>query len=139
MDQAAIISFLQTSLGGVDTVVDEGNHFFFYDPQKNIPVDHRFPFVTLTTSDKYDQFSNLNRDGVYRLNIGLRKETFKSLFPTEPANVDYSASNQIMPHPVYAKMYWVCILNPSDATFEQVRPLLVEAYEQAKARIDRKG
>jgi len=139
MDQTEIISFLQTSLGGVDTVTDDGNYFFFYDPQKTLPVDHRFPFVTLTTSDKYDQFSNLNRDGIYRLNIGLKKETFKSLFPIEPEHVNYAAIDQLMPHPVYGKMYWVCVLNPRDATFEKVRPLLAEAYNQAKARIDRKG
>jgi hypothetical protein len=34
-----------------------------------------------------------------------------------------------MPHPVYGKMYWVCILNPGPETFQSVvRPLLAEAY-----------
>ncbi len=45
-----------------------------------------------------------------------------------------------MPHPVYGKMYWICVLNPGDALFQQsVRPLLAEAYDlsvrkHAKAR-----
>ena len=34
-----------------------------------------------------------------------------------------------MPHPVYGKMYWVCVLNPSAETFKTVRDLLAEAYE----------
>lgn len=37
-----------------------------------------------------------------------------------------------MPHPVYGKMYWVCvcILSPSEDTFQDVvQPLLAEAYE----------
>jgi hypothetical protein len=39
-----------------------------------------------------------------------------------------------MPHPVYGKMYWVCVLNPSAATFEAVKPLLAEAYQAAAGR-----
>ena len=30
---------------------------------------------------------------------------------------DFTALDRIMPHPVYGKMYWVCVLNPSDETF----------------------
>jgi hypothetical protein len=29
---------------------------------------------------------------------------------------------------------WVCVLNPSEATFEQVEPMLAEAYQLAGAR-----
>jgi hypothetical protein len=29
---------------------------------------------------------------------------------------------------------WVCVLNPSEATFEQVKPMLAEAYQLAAAR-----
>lgn len=40
-----------------------------------------------------------------------------------------------MPHPVYAPQFFVCILNPSEATFEEmVKPLLAEAYDVAKMR-----
>jgi hypothetical protein len=41
-----------------------------------------------------------------------------------------------MPHPVvYGRMYWVCILNPSEATFQAVvQPLLAEAYKLDVAR-----
>jgi predicted DNA-binding protein (MmcQ/YjbR family) len=31
-------------------------------------------------------------------------------------------------------MSWVCVLNPSAATFEAVRPLLAEAYELAVSK-----
>jgi hypothetical protein len=34
-----------------------------------------------------------------------------------------------MPHPVYGRNHWVCVLNPSDSTFESVKPLLAEAYQ----------
>lgn len=34
-----------------------------------------------------------------------------------------------MPHPVYGRMHWICVLNPSEATFEKIKPLLAQAYE----------
>jgi hypothetical protein len=30
---------------------------------------------------------------------------------------------------VYATQSWVCVLNPSTATFESLKPLLAEAYD----------
>jgi len=44
----------------------------------------------------------------------------------------------LMPHPVYGKSHWISVLNPGEATFERVKPLLGEAYEIAKERIERK-
>jgi len=34
-----------------------------------------------------------------------------------------------MPHPEYASYNFVCVLSPSEATFERIRPLLAEAYD----------
>lgn len=39
-----------------------------------------------------------------------------------------------MPHPVYGRNHFVCVLNPSDSTFDEVRPLFKEAYEIAAKR-----
>ena len=47
---------------------------------------------------------------------------------------DFTLLDQVLPHPVYGKLYWVCVLNPSDTTFEAMRPLLAEAYELAVGR-----
>ncbi|MBI5761040.1 MAG: hypothetical protein HZA46_21155 [Planctomycetales bacterium] len=115
--------------------------FFFYDPGRNIPHDRRFPFATIVTKDygEFDNASNLNRPSVFRLNIGVSKDTYRSLFGSQPsrpgadgvvdAGHDFAALDQVLPHPVYGKMYWVCVLNPSAATFQTVRPLLAEAYD----------
>ena len=81
------------------------------------------------TSDAHDQASDLNRPGVFRLNIGVSKSTFQSLFGAAPeAEHDFTALDRLMPHPVYGKMYWVCVLNPGPATSDAVRGLLAEAY-----------
>lgn len=132
MNEKAIIEYITGTFEGVYTLTNADNIFFMYDP------DGMFPFATLMTNDENDQFSDLNRPGVYRLNIGLSKATFRAMFGSQTSpdgaddnNYDFTAPDKVMPHPVYGKMYWVCILNPSAATFESVvKPLLVEAYEQ---------
>jgi hypothetical protein len=132
MDQAAITTYITETFTGVD-VVASGNSFFFHDPGKGLPKDHRFPFATLVTNDAYDRFSDLNRPGVFRLNVGVGKQTFQSLFASVEGHA-FTALDRIMPHPVYGKMYWVCVLSPSATTFEAVKPLLAEAYERAARR-----
>jgi len=147
MNEAQISQHITEMFEGVDVVVASGDSFFFYNPDSNVPPDHRFPFVTLVTSDINDQFSKLNRPSVFRLNIGVGKQTFRTLFGEPklppygsstiesgdtPGDYDFTALNQLTPHPVYGRMYWVCILNPSNETFEtKVQPLLVEAHEMA--------
>lgn len=153
MNETEISRYITETFEGVDVVVDSGNSFFFYNPDSNIPPDHRFPFVTLVTNDLYDQFSNLNRPSVFRLNIGIDKQTFRSLFslpersPVKNSaaesgatsnDYDFTVLDQVIPHPVYGRMYWVSVLNPGDETFEtQVRPLLAEAYKLAVNRYRR--
>ncbi len=145
MDEIAITNFITTTFPGVEVVAASGDSFFFFNPDRTIPADHKFPFLTLVTSDNYDQASNLNRPGVFRLNIGVSKETYRSMFGPSPSppgasgvvemQYDFTALDQILPHPVYAPQFWVCVLNPSDETFEKkVQPLLAEAYELAAGR-----
>jgi Family of unknown function (DUF6194) len=155
MHESEISQSLIGTFEGVDVVTDSGNSFFFYNPDTNVPPDHRFPFVTLVTNDLYDQFSHLNRPSVFRLNIGIGKQTFRSLTGSpslssdgdrEPisgenlSDSDFTALDRIMPHPVYGRMLWVCVLNPSEQTFEtKVRPLLIEAYDLAVSKHKRRA
>jgi hypothetical protein len=134
MNEDMITQYILDTFRGVDTVTADGNTFFFYDPE------HKFPFVTLVTNDAYEQISDLDRPGVFRLNIGIGKQSFRALFgvstpPADPGDAgaggyDFTALDQLMPHPVYGRMYWMCVLNPSAQTFETaVQPLLAEAYQ----------
>jgi hypothetical protein len=134
VNEESIINYFNSTFEGIESVVADGNTFFMYDPAG------KFPFATLVTNDAYENVSNLSRPAVFRLNIGIGKQTFRSLFGTQAAGTeqgesasayDFSALDQLMPHPIYGSMYWVCILNPSAATFEAVvRPLLAEAYDR---------
>ena len=155
MNEVEMSQYITNTFEGVDVVVVSDNSFFFYNPDSSVPPDHKFPFVTLMTNDVNDQFSNLDRPSVFRLNIGVGKQTFRSLFglperSTESDNTpessdndssyDFTALDQLMPHPVYGRMYWVCVLNPSDETLKtKVRPLLDEAYEMAVSKYNKQA
>ncbi len=67
----------------------------------------------------------------------ISKQTFQSLFGADRVDVsryDYTALDRIMPHPHYAAQKFICVLNPTKATFERRRMLLAEAYELARVR-----
>jgi hypothetical protein len=102
--------------------------------------DHRLSFVTIANSDnEYDSVSNLNREGVFRVNIGVSRETFQALLgDTRSEDVDYSALDVFLPHPDYAKQHFVCILSPSQANEERTKQLIVEAHSIAAARLARR-
>jgi Family of unknown function (DUF6194) len=92
-------------------------------------------FATIVTGDEHDDASNLSRPGVFRLNIGtLSKETFSRLVGSM-MDPHYTALDQLMPHPVYARQRWVSILNPSARSFEEiVKPLLAETHDLLAAQ-----
>ena len=150
MDQQAIRDYIGAAFIGVDVQVASqadgapeiawGDTFFIYDPDRNFEGTRRFPFATIVTKDygDFDNKSNLDRPDVFRLNIGVSKETFASLFGDEVA-CDFTAIDTLMPHPVYGTNHWLCVLNPTAATFERLKPLLAEAYEIAVRRAQPRG
>ena len=85
-------------------------------------------FATIATGDDFDDASNLTREGIFRLNIGVSGATFRSLVGKATAP-DYAALDTLLPHPLYAQQHWVSILNPSAHSFETLLwPLLEEAH-----------
>jgi hypothetical protein len=126
------------ALGGVDQMDNSGDTFFVYDPDRDLPEKGWHPFATIVTGDHYDTVSDLSRPGAYRLNIGLTKTTYLAMFGAPPkqrdehgllqTGVDWAATDTLMPHPFYASQYWVCVVNPGEATLAAVRQLVAEAY-----------
>jgi hypothetical protein len=116
---------------GVRTLTANGDTFWIYDTAGDLPPQRQQPFATLVTSDAYDSASNLDRPGVERLNLGLPKADYLDLFPTIPADLDYTALDTVMPHPVYASQYWICVVSPSEATLKGLEPLAELAYRFA--------
>ena len=132
MDETSITQYITDTFADVETADNFGYTFFFYG------ADHMLPFATLAVADyDYDRFSNLDRPGVFRLNVGVSKQTFTELFGAGKVDVsgyDFTVLDTIMPHPEYAPQSFICVLNPSAETFEKLRPLLAEAYDLAVRR-----
>lgn len=131
------MEYITTTFPDVETTTNFGYTFFFYRSERQLP------FATLIASDnEYDRISNLDRPGVYRLNIGISRETFQALFGTAKVDVssyDFTALDVIMPHPEYAPQNFICVLSPGAMTSEKVRDLLAEAYDIAVRRFTRRN
>lgn len=148
MDQESIIEYIDSTFAGVEVLRPEdgpgaGDTFFFWDPNRDIDPTKRQPFATIVVKDygDFDSASKLDRPGVFRLNIGISRESFTTLFGHSPTSsgswgvtYDYAALDRLMPHPTYASQSYICVLNPGDETFEKIKPLLAEAYNIAAAR-----
>jgi Family of unknown function (DUF6194) len=95
--------------------------------------------ATIKTHDgPNDKASRLNRDGVFRLNIGVSKESYQKLFGDKPKRPpkggivetgnDFTELNIITPHPIYAWIHWIAILNPTQDSINILKPILDETY-----------
>jgi hypothetical protein len=148
MQPKAIIEDLCSALDGVVPKASWGETSLFYNPGKALP--HGVYFCTIKEKDgANDQASNLNRDGVFRLAIGLPPSTYVTLFGSKPARPskgavvttghDFQECNLLMPHPIYAWMGWAQILSPNQEQYEKIRPLIVQAYELARQKFSKKS
>lgn len=135
-----IVRFILDSFDHVLTKSSWGETAFFANPGGRLPSGSYF--ATIKEKDgANDRASHLDRDGIFRLNIGPGKGQFEPLFgkpPSRPAKGgiidgpwDFTVRDVLMPHPVYGWMSWVCVLNPSKATFEEIKPLLNAAHIRA--------
>jgi hypothetical protein len=111
-----------------------GDTFAIHDPRGDLPPERQLPWATIVTSDVYDSASDLDRPGMFRLNIGLTRARFRELVDPETAH-DATAVDVLLPHPVYGGQNWVCVLNPKK-TWPLARELLDEAYAFAVRKYD---
>lgn len=147
MDVERILDWCLTRLEGTVLVQSWGETGIFYNPGQ--ALKRGVYVLTIKQRDgANDKSSRLDREGVYRVNLGLRRGTFQALFgplPKRPPaggvvelDVDFTRTNVLLPHPVYAWMGWVCALNPTEETFEQIKPLIQESYQYAKEKFGRR-
>lgn len=142
-----ILACCTSNLEGTVLIESWGEKGIFYNPYHTLK---RGVYV-LTIKEKdgeNDKSSNLNRDNVFRVNLGVRKTTFKKMFgeiPKRPSaggivsmNFDFTELDKIIPHPVYAWMGWISVLNPSLKTFESLKPYIEEAYEFSKEKFSKR-
>src|SRR5688572_13103447 len=109
-DPDAIITYLTTTYPETDVVTIPAAWFLSLDAEKHWPN-----YATIVTNDEHDQASDLERPGVFRLNLGVDKATFERIAAVD-SEPDYRTLDRILPHPVYAAQRWISILTPSWST-----------------------
>ncbi len=124
-----------------------GDQSFFYNPGSRFANGAYFATMKLHDGEN-DSASNINRPGVWRLNIGLTPKAYKSVLGDKPARPargeavegpwDFTSLDTLMPHPCYGWMGWVAILSPSAQNVTTLKPLLDDAYGKAVKAFDKR-
>ncbi|MGW5170201.1 DUF6194 family protein [Streptomyces nodosus] len=153
MTMDEIISFVD-GLDGVLTVrpapgdgspeISWGDTFFSYAPDGVAPATAQ-PFATIVTKDyPGDTASALSRPDTFRVNIAAGSEAFlhwTGHAPREPATaeVDFTAVDTVLAHPLYGSAGWLAVVNPGPRTEAATRELLGIAHRGARLRHERRA
>ena len=141
VQKSAIEHYMLENFDDIFPLNSWGERSFSYNPNKQLTRGTYF--ATLKEKDgAHDTASFLNRDGVFRLNLGVTKACYLSLFsqlPKRPKKggvvegpYDFQAVNTRLPHPSYGWIGWICVLNPTMDTFEKCKYFLEVAFAKAK-------
>lgn len=133
-----ILSDLLENYSGLKIIDTWGETSLFYNPDDLLK--RGIYFCTLKNKDgENDKASHLYRADVFRMNFGISKKTFVSIFNTIPkrpvkggvieGNYNFQATDILTPHPIYGWMAWVSILSPSKQSFNDLKALIDESYE----------
>ena len=113
-----------------------GDVFFYLAPDGRVPAGQ--PFGTIITKDYPGEPSaGLDRPGAFRVNIAASRRD-RPAPPGPYATADPSTPDLVMPHPAYADLGWVVVVNPGERTHHEVLALLQSAHQAALARWHRR-
>jgi hypothetical protein len=141
-----IIDHLTSRFGGLAPKASWGETSLFYNP--DLALANGVYFCTIKEHDgANDRSAELDRPGVFRLALGLPAECYEHLFGSRPARPpkgavvatghDFAQLDVVMPHPIYAWMGWIQVLNPSAERFASMEPLFVESYDLVLCKFER--
>lgn len=143
-----LIQHLLDRFEGTRLIEAWGERSIFYNP--GCKLTRGVYFATVKEKDgANDKASYLDRAGMFRLNVGTTRPLFFERFGPPPPRPgkggvvegawDFTAPDILTPHPVYAWMSWVAVLNPSANTLADMDDLIEAAYGKAKALFDKKA
>ncbi len=137
MNEQDLVDFI-TALEGVEMLVaseELGSSEGTWGDMFFSTGEGAFPFVTIVTQDLagVDESCRLDRDGVFRVNIGIGRDRMKERFGREmTSDRDPSDFDHLFPNPLYAAHGWISVLNP-DTTADEVCELIRAAHQRAGA------
>ena len=143
----ALIEALLDRFPGTIAIDAWGETSLFYNPGRMLP--RGVYFATVKEKDgENDRASKIDREGLFRFNVGTSKPLFLERFGPPPPRPgkgqaiegewDFTKLNTITPHPVYGWMSWVSVLNPSAQTLEGMDDMIEAAFLKAKTAFDKK-
>ena len=142
----ALIETLLARFPGTVAVEAWGETALFYNPEQILPRGVYFATVKEKDGDN-DQASQIDRDGVFRFNLGTSKPLFLARFGPPPprpgkgqaieGDWDFTSLNSTTPHPVYGWMSWICVLNPTRQTLKGMDDMIEAAFEKAKTAFEK--
>ena len=143
----ALMRALLERFPGTIAVDAWGETSLFYNPGRMLP--RGVYFATVKEKDgENDRASKIDREGVFRFNVGTSKPLFLERFGPPPPRPgkgqaiegewDFTKLDTITPHPVYGWMSWVSVLNPSAQTLEEMDDMIEAAFLKAKTAFDKK-
>jgi len=142
-----IIKLLTSELDGVVPKSSWGETSLFYNPGKLLPNGVYFCTIKEKNGDN-DKSSELDRDSVFRVSVGVGKSNYEQHFGIKPKRPekggivntghDFTKLDELMPHPIYAWMSWVQILSPSKSSFDSCYPLIKDAHASAVMKFNKK-
>jgi hypothetical protein len=137
----SIVEGLLARFPGTVAVEAWGETSLFYNPGRVLARGVYFATVKRKDGEN-DRASQLDRDGVFRFNLGVPQPLFVERFGPPLARPgkgeaidgpwDFTQLDQITPHPVYGWMGWVSVLNPSGGTMTDLDGLIDAAFDKAK-------
>lgn len=115
-----------------------GDVFCYYAPEGGAPSGQ--PFATVVTKSYPDEDSpELDRPGSFRLNLAVGREVLASLTgPGGGSASDAHAVDAWIPHPVYAHLGWVAVVDPAGRTGAEALALLDLAHARARGHHQRR-
>ncbi|HEX5995727.1 MAG TPA: DUF6194 family protein [Jiangellales bacterium] len=147
---AAMIADRILALPGVEQLVASeengspegawGDRFFYVGPGR------RQPFATIVEHDVpgFDEASQLDRPGVFRLNLDLGRTEFERIFGFPPKafedhrhEFDFARLDTLVPHPGYALYGFGSIVMPGPQMLPEIDRLLAIAHARAADRHER--
>jgi hypothetical protein len=127
------VLLLRPGPGDGSPEISWGDVFFYVAPDGRVPAGQ--PFATVITKDYPGEPSaGLEHHGSFRVNIAGGRGHRGPASPQADAAVDPRTQDHVMPHPSYADLGWVAIVNPGERTHDQMFALLHAAHAAALAR-----
>ncbi|WP_174264699.1 DUF6194 family protein [Phytoactinopolyspora halotolerans] len=129
--------------GSVFPEIAWGDHFFYYAPDGRVP-EREQPYATIVTKNYPDDaLCDLDHPDRWRVNMHVGAGAFVELTGESPRSTaklwDYTATDTVLPHPLYRAQGWVAITNLGVRTYALATRLLHRAHDDAKRRALRRS